>query len=63
MLRLAMDCTVPEPDQRPAMPEIVARIEEIGAAVPASAAWSGRSVSMAEADDRPLRPTGSIHQS
>ena len=27
MLRLAMDCTEPTPDQRPAMPEIVARIE------------------------------------
>ncbi|XP_066361550.1 probable inactive receptor kinase RLK902 [Miscanthus floridulus] len=27
MLRLAMDCTEPAPDQRPAMPEIVARIE------------------------------------
>jgi hypothetical protein len=50
MLRLAMDCTMPAPDQRPAMPEIVARIEEIGAAVSASAARSGRSVSMDEAD-------------
>ena len=27
MLRLAMDCTEPAPDQRPALPEIVARIE------------------------------------
>jgi len=27
MLRLAMDCTEPAPDQRPAMPEIAARIE------------------------------------
>jgi hypothetical protein len=63
MLRLAMDCTVPAPDQRPAMPEIVARIEEIGAAGSASAARPGRSVSMDEADDRPLRPTGSIRQS
>ncbi|CAL5068274.1 unnamed protein product [Urochloa decumbens] len=61
VLRLAMDCTVPEPDQRPAMPEVVARIEEIGAA--GSAGRSGRSVSMDEADDRPLRPTGSIRQS
>ncbi|KAK8448951.1 hypothetical protein SEVIR_7G134400v4 [Setaria viridis] len=63
MLRLAMDCTVPAPDQRPAMPEIVARIEEIGTAGSASTARSGRSASMDEADDRPLRPTGSIRQS
>ncbi|KAG2572618.1 hypothetical protein PVAP13_7KG191500 [Panicum virgatum] len=63
MLRLAMDCTVPTPDQRPAMPEIVARIQEIGAAGSASTARTGRSASMDEADDRPLRPTGSIRQS
>ncbi|CAO2035343.1 unnamed protein product [Urochloa humidicola] len=61
VLRLAMDCTEPAPDQRPAMPEVVARIEEIGVA--GSAGRSGRSVSMDEADDRPLRPTGSIRQS
>lgn len=60
MLHLAMDCTVPAPDQRPAMPEIVARIEEIGGAGSASASRTGRSASMDEADDRPLRPTGSI---
>ncbi|OEL29182.1 putative inactive receptor kinase [Dichanthelium oligosanthes] len=63
MLRLAMDCTVPAPDQRPAMPEIVARIEEIAATGSASTARSGRRASMDEADDRPLRPTGSIRQS
>ncbi|WVZ85975.1 hypothetical protein U9M48_032828 [Paspalum notatum var. saurae] len=64
MLRLAMDCTVPAPDQRPAMPEIVARIEEIagGAGAAASTARSARGASMDEADDRPLRPTGSIRQ-
>nr|CAB3487297.1 unnamed protein product [Digitaria exilis] len=60
MLRLAMDCTVTAPDQRPAMPEVVARIEELGHA--ASTARSGRSASMDEADDRPLRPTGSIRR-
>ncbi|XP_062225839.1 probable inactive receptor kinase RLK902 [Phragmites australis] len=63
MLRLAMDCTVPVPDQRPAMPEIVARIEELGGTGSASTARSGRSASIDEADDRPLRPTGSIRQS
>uniref|UniRef100_A0A0A9EN21 Protein kinase domain-containing protein n=1 Tax=Arundo donax TaxID=35708 RepID=A0A0A9EN21_ARUDO len=63
MLRLAMDCTVSVPNQRPAMPEIVARIEELGGAGSASTARSGRSASMDEADNRPLRPTGSIRQS
>ncbi|CAD6260637.1 unnamed protein product [Miscanthus lutarioriparius] len=64
MLRLAMDCTEPAPDQRPAMPEIVARIEALGGMASAStAARSGRSASMDEADDRPLRTTGSIRQS
>ncbi|KAL6845859.1 hypothetical protein ACP4OV_024434 [Aristida adscensionis] len=61
MLRLAMDCTATPPDQRPAMPEIVARIEELGGA--AAARPGGRSVSMDEADDRPLKPAGSIRQS
>jgi serine/threonine protein kinase len=61
MLRLAMDCTEPAPDQRPAMPEIVARIEGLGGT--ASTARSGRSASVDEADDRPLRTTGSIRQS
>nr|CAB3484768.1 unnamed protein product [Digitaria exilis] len=61
MLRLAMDCTVTAPDQRPAMPEVVARIEELAAGAP-STARSGRSASMDEADDRPLRPTGSIRR-
>jgi serine/threonine protein kinase len=60
MLRLAMDCTAAAPDQRPAMPDIVARIEELGRA---SRARSGRSASIDEADDRPLRPTESIRQS
>ncbi|CAN6235267.1 unnamed protein product [Urochloa humidicola] len=63
VLRLAMDCTEPAPDQRPAMPEIVARIEEIGAAAGSSAGRPGRSASIDEADDRPLRPTGPIRQS
>ncbi|XP_062186273.1 probable inactive receptor kinase RLK902 [Phragmites australis] len=63
MLRLAMDCTVTDPDQRPAMPEIVARIEELGGTGSASTARSSRNASMDEADDRPLRPTGSIRQS
>ncbi|XP_066345240.1 probable inactive receptor kinase RLK902 [Miscanthus floridulus] len=64
MLRLAMDCTEPAPDQRPAMPEIVARIETLGGMASAStAARSGRSASLDEADDRPLRTTGSIRQS
>ncbi|KAJ1271377.1 hypothetical protein BS78_06G123900 [Paspalum vaginatum] len=61
MLRLALDCTVPAPDQRPAMPEIVARIEELGGGA-ASTARSARGASMDEADDRPLRPTGSIRR-
>lgn len=60
MLRLAMDCTATAPDQRPAMPEVVARIEEIGRTGSASTARSGRTASIDEADDRPLRPTGSI---
>jgi len=64
MLQLAMDCSEPAPDQRPAMPEIVARIEALGGMASASTARSaGRSVSMDEADDRPLRTTGSIRQS
>ena len=64
MLRLAMDCTEPALDQRPAMPEIVARIEALGGMASASRARSaGRSASMDEADDRPLRTTGSIRQS
>ncbi|KAK3144559.1 hypothetical protein QOZ80_4AG0314710 [Eleusine coracana subsp. coracana] len=63
MLRLAMDCTAAAPDQRPAMPEVVARIEEIGRTGSASTARSGRSASIDEADDRPLRPAGSILQS
>lgn len=65
MLRLAMDCTEPAPDQRPAMPEIVARIEGLGGTASASTATarSGRSASVDEADDRPLRTTGSIRQS
>ncbi|KAF0890428.1 hypothetical protein E2562_002805 [Oryza meyeriana var. granulata] len=62
MLRLAMDCTATAPDQRPAMPEIVVRIEHLGGAGPASAR-TGRSVSMDDADDRPLRPAGSIRGS
>lgn len=65
MLRLAMDCTVPVPEQRPAMPEIVVRIDELGG--PASSGHSmsrpGRSVSVDEADDRPLKPAGSIRDS
>ncbi|KAL6652609.1 hypothetical protein ACP70R_011534 [Stipagrostis hirtigluma subsp. patula] len=60
MLRLAMDCTATAPDQRPAMPEVVARIEELGGA---ATARSGRSASMDEADDRPLKPAGSIRRS
>ena len=65
MLRLAMDCTEPAPDQRPAMPEIVARIEGLGgtASTSTATARSGRSASVDEADDRPLRTTGSIRQS
>ena len=61
MLRLAMDCTVTVPEQRPAMPEIVVRIE--GLAGPASAGRLGRGLSVDEADDRPLKPAGSIRQS
>uniref|UniRef100_A0A0D3FWQ6 Leucine-rich repeat-containing N-terminal plant-type domain-containing protein n=1 Tax=Oryza barthii TaxID=65489 RepID=A0A0D3FWQ6_9ORYZ len=60
MLRLAMDCTVTVPDQRPAMPEIVVRIEQLGGA---GSARTARSVSMDDADDRPLRPAGSIRES
>ncbi|TVU14163.1 hypothetical protein EJB05_37610 [Eragrostis curvula] len=60
MLRLAMDCTATAPDHRPAMPEVAARIEELGRT---ESARSGRSASMDEADDRPLRPTASIRQS
>ena len=60
MLRLAMDCTVTVPDQRPAMPEIVVRIEQLGGA---GSARTARSVSMDDADDRPLRPAGSTRES
>ncbi|XP_037478099.1 probable inactive receptor kinase RLK902 [Triticum urartu] len=64
MLRLAMDCTVPVPDQRPAMPEIVVRIDELAAPGSASSmARPGRSISVDEADDRPLKPAGSIRES
>ncbi|KAM0858425.1 hypothetical protein ACQ4PT_047850 [Festuca glaucescens] len=61
MLRLAMDCTVTVPEQRPAMPEIAVRIEEL-AGTPSSGR-PGRSVSVDEADDRPLKPAGSIRES
>jgi hypothetical protein len=61
MLRLAMDCTVTVPEQRPAMPEIVVRIEELPGTP--STGRPGRSVSVDEADDRPLKPAGSIRES
>ncbi|CAM0904314.1 unnamed protein product [Alopecurus aequalis] len=61
VLRLAMDCTATVPEQRPAMSEIVVRIEEL--AGPGSMGRPGRSVSVDEADDRPLKPAGSIRES
>ncbi|KAL5216633.1 hypothetical protein ABZP36_008034 [Zizania latifolia] len=63
MLRLAMDCTATVPEQRPAMPEIVVRIEELGGAGSTSTARTRRNASMDDADDRPLRPAGSIRES
>uniref|UniRef100_A0ACD5UBS6 Uncharacterized protein n=1 Tax=Avena sativa TaxID=4498 RepID=A0ACD5UBS6_AVESA len=65
MLRLAMDCTVTVPEQRPAMPEIVVRIEELAGpgSAPSTGRPGGRSVSVDEADDRPLKPAGSIRES
>jgi hypothetical protein len=44
------------------MPEIAVRIEEL-AGTPSSGRPGGRSVSVDEADDRPLKPAGSMRES